>query len=52
LVLEGELLHSTLREDDRNIRGGISVDGGKNLYVQFLVSDEGANYMIQIGGGF
>lgn len=52
LVLEGELLHSTLREDDRNVRGGISIDGGKNLYVQFLVTDEGANYMIQIGGGF
>ena len=51
-VLEGEILHSTLREDDRNVRGGISIDGGKNLYVQFLVTDEGENYMIQVGGGF
>ena len=51
-VVEGEIIHSTLREDDRNIRGGISIDGGKSIYFQFLVTDEGENYMIQIGGGF
>lgn len=52
LVAEGEMLHSTTRDDDRNFRAGISIDGGKNLYFQFLFTDQGENFLIQIGGGF
>ena len=51
-VAEGELLHDTLREDDKNGWVGVSFEGDQNGYFQFLFTDQGDNYLIQVGTGF
>lgn len=52
LVAEGEYLHDTLREDDRNGRVGVSFEGLANFYFQLVYTDEGENWLAQIGAGF
>lgn len=52
LVGEVEHLHSTEREDKNNTRVGLSFEGVQNLYFQLLWTDEGANWLAQVGTGF
>lgn len=52
LVAEGERLHTTERTDKTHGRVGVSFEGVQNLYMQLLWSDEGENFLVQIGTGF
>ncbi len=51
-VAEAEHLHSTLREDDTHGRLGVSFEGLQNVYFQLVYTDQGENWLVQIGTGF
>ena len=51
-VAELEHLHSTLREDDDNLRAGVAFEGLQNFYFQLIWTDQGEHWLVQVGTGF